>query len=202
MKEFWNQRYGAKEYAYGVEPNLFLKEELERIKPGKALFPAEGEGRNAVFAAKLGWEVFAFDISESGKLKAEKLAGLEGVSLDYQVGTLEEMNYEKESFDLIVLIFAHFPKPIRSLIHAGLLELLKPGGLVILEGFSKAHLAFSTANPKAGGPKEISMLFSREELMEDFASLQEISLDEIEVFLSEGEFHQGQSSVIRMIGQK
>lgn len=202
MKEFWNQRYGAKEYAYGVEPNQFLKEELERIKPGKALFPAEGEGRNAVFAAKLGWEVFAFDISESGKLKAEKLAGLEGVSLDYQVGTLEEMNYEKESFDLIVLIFAHFPKPIRSLIHAGLLELLKPGGLVILEGFSKAHLAFSTANPKAGGPKEISMLFSREELMEDFASLQEISLDEIEVFLSEGEFHQGQSSVIRMIGQK
>lgn len=202
MKEFWNQRYGAKEYAYGVEPNQFLKEELERIKPGKALFPAEGEGRNAVFAAKLGWEVFAFDISESGKMKAEKLAGLEGVSLDYQVGTLEEMNYEKESFDLIVLIFAHFPKPIRSLIHAGLLELLKPGGLVILEGFSKAHLAFSTANPKAGGPKEISMLFSREELMEDFASLQEISLDEIEVFLSEGEFHQGQSSVIRMIGQK
>ncbi|SHO62705.1 class I SAM-dependent methyltransferase [Algoriphagus zhangzhouensis] len=202
MKEFWNQRYGAKEYAYGVEPNQFLKEELERIKPGKALFPAEGEGRNAVFAAKLGWEVFAFDISESGKLKAEKLAGLEGVSLDYQVGTLEEMNYEKESFDLIVLIFAHFPKPIRSLIHAGLLELLKPGGLVILECFSKAHLAFSTANPKAGGPKEISMLFSREELMEDFASLQEISLDEIEVFLSEGEFHQGQSSVIRMIGQK
>lgn len=202
MKEFWNQRYGAKEYAYGVEPNQFLKEELERIKPGKALFPAEGEGRNAVFAAKLGWEVFAFDISESGKLKAEKLAGLEGVSLDYQVGTLEEMNYEKESFDLIVLIFAHFPKPIRSLIHAGLLELLKPGGLVILEGFSKDHLAFSTANPKAGGPKEISMLYSREELMEDFASLQEISLDEIEVFLSEGEFHQGQSSVIRMIGQK
>lgn len=202
MKEFWNQRYGAKEYAYGVEPNQFLKEELERIKPGKALFPAEGEGRNAVFAAKLGWEVFAFDISESGKMKAEKLAGLEGVSLDYQVGTLEEMNYEKESFDLIVLIFAHFPKPVRSLIHAGLLELLKPGGMLILEGFSKAHLAFSTANPKAGGPKEISMLFSREELMEDFASLKEISLDEIEVFLSEGEFHQGQSSVIRMVGQK
>jgi len=202
MKEFWDQRYGAKEYAYGVEPNQFLKEELERIKPGKVLFPAEGEGRNAVFAAKLGWEVSAFDISESGKMKAEKLAGLKGVSLDYQIGSLEEMNYEKESFDLIVLIFAHFPKPIRSLIHAGLLELLKPGGMVILEGFSKAHLAFSTANPKAGGPKEISMLFSRDELMDDFASLKEISLDEIEVFLSEGEFHQGQSSVIRMIGQK
>ncbi|WP_268034713.1 class I SAM-dependent methyltransferase [Algoriphagus sp. PAP.12] len=202
MKEFWDQRYGAEEYAYGVEPNQFLKEELERIKPGKALFPAEGEGRNAVFAAKLGWEVSAFDISESGKMKAEKLAGLKGVSLDYQIGTLEDMNYEKESFDLIVLIFAHFPKPIRSLIHAGLLELLKPGGMVILEGFSKAHLAFSTANPKAGGPKEISMLFSKEELMEEFSSLHQISLDEIEVYLKEGEFHQGQSSVIRMIGQK
>lgn len=202
MKEFWDQRYGAEEYAYGVEPNQFLKEELERIKPGKALFPAEGEGRNAVFAAKLGWEVSAFDISESGKMKAEKLAGLKGVSLDYQIGTLEDMNYEKESFDLIVLIFAHFPKPIRSLIHAGLLELLKPGGMVILEGFSKAHLAFSTANPKAGGPKEISMLFSKEELMEEFSSLHQISLDEIEVYLNEGKFHQGQSSVIRMIGQK
>src|SRR5215510_10066513 len=105
----WEDRFSEKEYAYGEEPNEYLKEQLIKLTPGAILFPAEGEGRNAVFAAKLGWSVSAFDISSEGKKKALKLAELNKVNIDYQVGELNSLNYHKEQFDAIALIYAHFP---------------------------------------------------------------------------------------------
>ena len=63
MKDFWNERYGAPEYAYGTEPNVFFKQELDGLKPGRLLLPAEGEGRNGVYAAEKGWSVSAYDWS-------------------------------------------------------------------------------------------------------------------------------------------
>ncbi len=202
MKEFWNQRYSVEAYAYGTEPNEFYREIINKLKPGKALFPAEGEGRNAVFAASSGWEVAAFDQSEEGKVKAEKLAKSRGVSIDYRVGTLPELSYEYESFDLVVLIFAHFPPSIRSFMHSQLLALLKPGGLVVMEAFSKDHLQYNSINPKAGGPKDLVMLYSDDELMQDFGNLETIVKEEKIVSLEEGEFHVGESAVIRFVGEK
>ncbi|MDF2158549.1 class I SAM-dependent methyltransferase [Algoriphagus sp. CAU 1675] len=202
MKEFWNERYSAEAYAYGTEPNEFYREIIRNLEPGKVLFPAEGEGRNAVFAATLGWDVAAFDLSEEGKAKAEKLAESKGVNIDYRVGTLPELSYEDESFDVVVLIFAHFPPSIRSFMHSQLLALLKPGGLLVLEAFSKDHLQYNSKNPKAGGPKDLAMLYSEEELMQDFGGLEVIVKEEKIVALEEGEFHVGESSVIRFVGKK
>jgi 2-polyprenyl-3-methyl-5-hydroxy-6-metoxy-1,4-benzoquinol methylase len=110
----WNERYSQEEFAYGEEPNNYLKEQLVKLPVGSILFPAEGEGRNAVFAAKLGWKVSAFDISQEGKNKAIKLAEKNHVSLDYQVGELEKLNFEGEQFDAISLSYAHFPANIKS----------------------------------------------------------------------------------------
>jgi 2-polyprenyl-3-methyl-5-hydroxy-6-metoxy-1,4-benzoquinol methylase len=108
MQDFWNIRYNQKEYAYGTQANQFLKEQIKNLKPGKALFPAEGEGRNATYAAQLGWEVEAFDLSIEGKNKAENLAKHRNVLINYTVGDLENIHFEPNQFDLIVLIFAHF----------------------------------------------------------------------------------------------
>lgn len=202
MKEFWDERYAAEEYVYGKEANLFLQAQLVDLSPGKALFAAEGEGRNAVFAATLGWNVSAFDISESAKVKADRLAREKGAALDYRVGTLDQLDFEENSFDLVVLIFAHFPASLRAGIHRRLVELLKPGGIVILEAFSKKHLQFNSKNPKAGGPKEVSMLFSQSELEVDFKGLSQLVFEEKELFLEEGAYHVGQSAVIRMLGKK
>jgi hypothetical protein len=94
-KEFWNQRYSEKEYSYGIEPNQFFKEQITPFKVGTILLPAEGEGRNAVYAAKLGWEVVAFDISEEGKKKALQLATLNNVSIDYHIPLLTNLNLRK-----------------------------------------------------------------------------------------------------------
>ena len=113
----WNERYSQEAFAYGEAPNHYLKEQLIKLPVGSILFPAEGEGRNAVFAATSGWQVSAFDISQEGKNKALKLADKNQVSIDYQVGALDVLNYEPEQFDAIALIYAHFPANIKSAYH-------------------------------------------------------------------------------------
>ena len=111
----WNERYSSDDFAYGTTPNQFFKNEIEKLSIGTILFPAEGEGQNAVFAASLGWHTF--DISVEGKNKAMRLAETCNISIDYQVGLLENMNYHAEQFDVIALIYAHFPAGIKSKYH-------------------------------------------------------------------------------------
>jgi 2-polyprenyl-3-methyl-5-hydroxy-6-metoxy-1,4-benzoquinol methylase len=198
----WNERYSQEEFAYGEEPNNYLKEQLVKLPVGSILFPAEGEGRNAVFAAKLGWKVSAFDISQEGKNKAIKLAEKNNVSLDYQVGELEKLNFEAEQFDAIALIYAHFPANIKSIYHQKFDALLKKNGTIIFESFSKKHLAYVTANEKVGGPKDIDSLFSIEEIKADFPNYTFVELAEQDIELNEGLYHNGIGSVIRFVGRK
>lgn len=198
----WNDRYSSEEFAYGEDPNNYLKEQLEKLNPGAILFPAEGEGRNAIFAAKSGWKVSAFDISEEGKNKALKLAAANNVSIDYQVGEFETLDFQKEQFDTIALIYAHFPAEIKSAIHKQLDKLLRKNGIVIFEAFSKKHLEYLAVNEKVGGPKDIESLFSIEEIQGDFSNYEIIILEEKEIELNEGLFHNGKGSVIRFVGKK
>lgn len=200
--ERWNDRYNNEEFAYGEEPNNYLKEQLEKLTPETILFPAEGEGRNAVFAAKLGWEVSAFDISGEGKNKALKLAATNNVAIDYQVGELDSLNYHTEQFDAIALIYAHFPAEIKSTIHKALDQYLKKGGFIIFEAFSKKHLEYLAKNDKVGGPKDIESLFSIKEIQSDFPNYEFFELEEKEIELNEGVFHNGKGSVIRFVGRK
>jgi hypothetical protein len=198
----WNERFSKEEFAYGEQPNNYLKEQLEKLVPGTILFPAEGEGRNAVFAAGLGWTVSAFDISAAGKKKALRLAAARNVKIDYQVGELQGLNYKPGQFDAIGLIYAHFPANIKSSIHKTLDNYLRKGGTVIFEAFSKRHIEYNAANEKVGGPTDIRMLFSIAEIKSDFANYEVIELEEKEIELSEGLFHNGKGSVIRFVGRK
>lgn len=200
--ERWNDRYSNEEFAYGEEPNNFFKEQIEKLNAGTILFPAEGEGRNAIYAAKLGWEVAAFDISEEGKNKALKLAEANNVTIDYKVGELETLNYQQEQFDAIALIYAHFPAEIKSYLHKTLETYLRKGGIIIFEAFSKKHLEYLAVNDKVGGPKDIESLFSIEEIKADFPNYEIIQLEETEIELNEGLFHNGKGSVIRFVGKK
>ena len=197
MNNFWNERYSTKNYVYGTEPNQFLKQELEKLLPGKILLPAEGEGRNAVFAAKLGWQVTAFDSSSEGKKKAEKLALLNNVTIDYQIKDYEEFKTKTGKFDCIALIYAHMPPHKRNEYHKKLASFLKPGGTLIMEGFSKKQI-----NRETGGPRNAEMLFSEEELQNDFESFAKLIIKETDVELDEGRSHRGTASVIQILGIK
>lgn len=197
MNNFWNDRYSTEEYVYGVEPNKFVKENLDKLSPGEILFPAEGEGRNAVYAAKRDWKVTAFDPSIEGKKKALLLAEKNGVKIDYLIDSYETVSFEEERFDCIVLVFAHMHPLKRREYHQKLAKFLKPGGKLILEGFSKKQI-----ENNSGGPRDIDMLFSEKELAEDFSSLSEVQITETDTNLDEGSFHQGKASVIRLTGTK
>ena len=198
MKEFWNERYGQEEYAYGTSTNKFFKEQLDSYQPkGNILMPAEGEGRNAVYAAKTGLSVTAFDMSEEARNKAIKLAKANQVELNYLTGTMEQIDLAPDSFDAVGLVFAHFPAILRESYHTQFCKLLRPGGLIILEGFSKNQLKYPS-----GGPRNLDMLFSLEEIQNDFKELNLLVLEENEIELNEGRYHIGPASVVRFIGQK
>lgn len=198
MKQFWNERYTEDTFTYGKAPNEFLKENIHLLPKGNILFVAEGEGRNAVFAAKNGFKVCAFDYSESGQQKALLLAKENGVTIDYLVADVLELPYEKESFDALVFIFAHFPTEIRKEAHLKLLELLKPGGKILSEAFGKEQLNYTS-----GGPKDIDMLFSEEEVKNEFPNVRYEHLSTDKIVLNEGLYHQGEGVVVvQFIGTK
>ncbi len=203
MKEMWDDRYASEGYAYGTDPNIFFKETLKRFNiKGKLLLPAEGEGRNAVYAATQGLEVFAFDISNSGKEKALQLAEKANVNINYGVGDFFDLTFLKEKFDAAALIYAHFSPSLLSEYHKKIGELIRPGGFIILEGFSKGHLPLRKINPNVGGPDKEEMLFSMDSIRNDFSAFEIIQLEEVEIELAEGKYHNGVGKVIRFIGKK
>ncbi|HRN92331.1 MAG TPA: class I SAM-dependent methyltransferase [Ferruginibacter sp.] len=198
----WDERYSRESFAYGEQPNEYLKRQLVHFTPGTILFPAEGEGRNAVYAAGVGWEVSAFDISTEGQKKAMQLAQKYNVAIDYRVGTLDNLPYTMEQFDAIALIYAHFPPAIKESYHQAFHRYLKKGGVIIFEAFSKTHLEYIPRNEKVGGPKDLDSLFSIEEINHYFPGFEIRELVETEIELAEGVFHNGTGSVIRFVGVK
>ena len=202
MNPNWDERYSDKTFAYGKAPNQFFKEWLLKFTPGHILMPADGEGRNGVFAAAKGWQVTCTDLSVEGKQKAMQLAGSLGVTIDYFVGDMAQLSFQEESFDAIGLIYAHFSADKKIAIHHQLAAYLKPGGLVIFEAFSKENLARREKDPAVGGPRDLGMLFSKSEIMDSFTGFEVLYLEEEEVELHEGKFHNGLGSVIHFVGRK
>ena len=197
MTNMWDQRFGEQGYAYGDKGNAFMADCLRQLKTGKALFPAEGEGRNAVHAAAAGWEAVAYDPSVEGKKKALMLCERHDVTLDYHLAGHQDFTERESSFDLLVLVFAHVPVEMRRPLHQKLWRLVKPGGHLILEGFSKDQLGLSS-----GGPKELSMLFEKSEVQNDFSSVQWLVAEEGPIELDEGKYHQGLAHTLRLFGTK
>jgi len=198
MKNRWNERFSETSYAYGIKPNQFLKEIMQSMNPGKILFLAEGEGRNAVYAASLGWEVEALDYCEAGKVKAEKLAVEQNVEINYLIEDLSDFKPEPNYYDAIALIYMHIDdKMLQSSIHKKVIKALKPGGKIIFEAFEKEQIKYSS-----GGPKEEELLFSLEDIVDDFIDLNFEILSKELISLDEGKYHQGTASVIRFVGSK
>jgi len=201
-REFWDARYAQEDWAYGTEPNRFLRAVLTELRPtGSALFPAEGEGRNAVFAAQSGLSVTAVDVSGEGRQKALRLARQRGVRIHYRVADFGDLEFPPAAFDLIALIFAHFPQDRRREYHRRLAQLLAPGGALVLEGFSRDHRGHQRTNPTAGGPPDPALLFDEETIRTDFGSLLVDRLSTEVVELDEGRYHRGAASVVRLVAR-
>jgi SAM-dependent methyltransferase len=197
MNSFWNERYGGKDFVYGETPNVYFAEMLSTLSPGSIILPCDGEGRNAVHAAKQGWEVMAFDLSEAGKAKANHLALKYGVDIDFQIKDAALALYPNECADVVAIIYTHLPPEVRTKLNRSVIKWLKPGGKVILETFCPEQLKNSS-----GGPKDIDMLNTKEILLEDFKALRIDYLEYEHIVLNEGKFHEGPADVIRMVATK
>ena len=197
--ERWEARFSEPGYLFGTEPNAFLKSKAGLLKPGqKVLSIADGEGRNGVFLAGLGLDVLAIDISPTALAKSQALAKARGVTLRTELADLETWPWPVEAFDVIVGIFFQFlPPALRARVFDGIKRALKPGGLLLIEGYGLGQLKYKT-----GGPSEPERLYTRPMLQDAFADLASLEIEEYDSALSEGDRHKGMSALIDLVGRK
>lgn len=198
MKDFWNERYSEEGFAYGKQPNDFLKEHFQKIpNGGSVLCLSEGEGRNAVFLSGQGFKVTAVDISEVGMNKAKAWAKNENLEIQIVVADLKDYDFGNAKWDAIVSIFAHLPPELRKEIHSKVEKGLKPGGLLLLEAYRPEQLAKGT-----GGPSKIEMMMNLEILKKELPALAPLLQIETERDIHEGKYHNGPSRVVQFIGKR
>jgi SAM-dependent methyltransferase len=197
--ERWETRYAPAEYAFGKAPNYFLAACRPLLPPaGRALAVADGEGRNGVWLAEQGLDVVSLDFSPTGQRKARALAAERGVHVTFVQADVHSWDYPAAAFDVVVEIFTQFSPPAeRARKWAGMRRALKPGGLLILQGYTPKQLDYGT-----GGPKEIENLYSRALLEEAFGDFRDLAIVEEERELHEGSSHGGMSAVIGLTGRK
>ncbi|MGZ3421002.1 MAG: class I SAM-dependent methyltransferase [Polyangiales bacterium] len=195
-ENFWNERYRGDEYAYGTEPNDFLREHATAIPEGRVLSLGDGEGRNGVFLATLGHRVTAIDLASEGLRKAERLAAERGVSITTIQGDLATWPFPERAFEGIVAIFCHLPESVRRRAHREAVRALVPGGVFLLEAYTPAQLAFTS-----GGPKDPALLYRLDALREDLAGLDFEIAREIERDVHEGPFHTGRAATVQIVAR-
>lgn len=193
---FWDERFEAEHYVFGTEPNAFLRREAHRIPPAsRVLAVADGEGRNGVFLAGFGHDVVATDFSSRGMAKARRLAAEKGVKLQTELVDLADYDWSAGDFDAIAAIFIQFADPaFRAEIFEGFAKALKPGGILLLEGYRPEQLEYGT-----GGPKVEEKLYTEEMLRQAFADWDIQMLNAYDAEVDEGPGHAGMSALIDLI---
>lgn len=197
--EFWNSRFSSESYIFGTHPAAFLADNAHHIPPrSHVLVPADGEGRNSVFLASLGHQVVATDIADKGIAKARRLADSRGVSVEFRQLDLDGWHWPEAQFDAVVAVFIQFAPPaFRDEIFAGMKRAVRPGGLVLLHGYTPKQLEYRT-----GGPPVVEQLYTEQLLRTAFADYEIVRLDAYERDLDEGDGHRGRSAIIDLIARR
>lgn len=199
VREFWDEAYAENDYIFGTEPNQFLARCVDLLESGKhALALADGEGRNGVWLAQRGLKVHSIDFSANALHKARQLARLQGVAITFEEADLMSWNWPVEQYDLVAAIFIQFTPPAqREELFRHIKSTLKPGGLLLMEGYTPKQLDYKT-----GGPSNVDFLYTETLLQEAFGDWEILELREYESFLTEGTRHYGQSALIDLVARK
>jgi len=197
--ERWETRFSGEHYLFGTEPNVFLKSHAHRHeKGGRILAVADGEGRNSVWLAEQGFDVHAIEFSPRALAKARKLAAERRVTVNFEQADLRDWHWPRDAYDGIAAIFIQFAPPaFRQRIFQGMRQATKPGGLVLIQGYSPKQLQY-----KNGGPSQIEHLYTTETMREAFGDWDIIALREHESELREGSHHVGVSGLLDLVARK
>ncbi|TCV84688.1 class I SAM-dependent methyltransferase [Sulfurirhabdus autotrophica] len=199
MREVWDSHYDSESYIFGTEPNVFLAAQKPLLKACQhVLAVADGEGRNGVWLAQQGLDVLSVDISPIGQAKAKKLAAEKAVDIQFEEANLLSWDWGKARFDVIVAIFIQFvSQEDRTKMFQHIKQALKPGGLLILQGYTPKQLEYKT-----GGPGQVENLYTPKMLQDYFADMEILHLQEHEEFIAEGTKHHGMSALVDMVARK
>lgn len=195
----WNRRFNQADYLFGTQPNAWLREQAHHWQPGqRVLCVADGEGRNSVWLAQQGLRVDAFDIAEVGVAKARRLAASHAVTVKYSVSDCETFAWPLAAYDGVAAIFVQFADPAqRARLFAHMVACLRPGGTLLLQGYTPRQLNYRT-----GGPPVASHLYTADLLREAFSDLEIISLRDYEADVNEGTGHSGKSALIGLVARR
>ncbi len=196
---FWDERYQGEAYLFGEAPNAFLAAQAHRLRPGmSALAVADGEGRNGVWLAQQGLDVLSVDSSPVAQAKAARLAEARGTTLRLEEVDLASWAWPEGQFDVVAAIFIQFAGPdLRDQIFAGLKQALKPGGLLLLEGYRPEQIAYGT-----GGPRVPENLYTEAMLRAAFSDFEILELSAYDAVIEEGAGHSGQSALIDLVARR
>lgn len=199
MTSIWDERYASEDYLFGTEPNEFLVSQLDLLKPGMScLAVADGEGRNGVWLAQQGLRVLSVEASAVALDKAKKLARQRGVAIDFEQADVAHWQWGENRFDAVAAIFIQFAPPaLREQIFAGIKRCLKPGGLLLLQGYTPRQLEYKT-----GGPPAAENMYTLELLHNAFGDMEIMHLREHDGHIGEGTGHSGMSALIDLVARK
>jgi SAM-dependent methyltransferase len=197
MKDFWNKRYQDTDFVYGTQPNVYFKEQINLLKPGSLILPADGEGRNAVYAASKGWDVTAVDYSKEGRDKALQLANAKSVKIQYHLSDLSVFDFPVVTYDAVAFIYVHLPRSIIETVYQNVINSLKKGATVIVEVYSINQLGRDS-----GGPQDERVLYTKNRLKELLSGTEIQFLEEQEIELNEGKYHNGKAMVLRALATR
>jgi len=198
-RDFWNQRFAREDYLFGTAPNCFLASQRYRLVPGMhALSVADGEGRNSVWLAEQGLEVTAVEFSPAAVEKAKRLAEERAVAPRFDVADVFAWEWPRGGFDIVAAIFIQFVAPgEREALFAKMMQALKPGGHLLLQGYTPKQLEYRT-----GGPPHVENLYTEALLRQAFADFEIVELREHEDELAEGDGHCGRSALIDLVARR
>lgn len=198
MTADWDARYAETGWAFGTEPNDFLRDEAHALPArGRVLCLAEGEGRNAVWLAEQGHHVTGVDSAGVGLAKAHALAAQRGVAIETVVADLATYDLGEATWDAIVSIFAHVPLDVRRRVHAAIPRALRPGGVLLLEAYRPQQLQQGT-----GGPPDDARMMDLARLRDELGALEWTLAREVTREVVEGRFHTGLAHTVQLIARR
>ncbi|SNX28537.1 Methyltransferase domain-containing protein [Polynucleobacter meluiroseus] len=198
--QFWNERYAKEEFIFGKAPNEYLVEQASQyLQPeSKVLCIADGEGRNGVWLARQGMRVTSFDVSDIAISKAKQLAQENQVTIECVLSDVDSFAWPENTYDAIIAIFIQFADPaMRGRIFQSIERALKPGGWLILQGYTPKQLEYKT-----GGPADIAHLYTENAMQAAFQNFNILDLCSYEKELSEGSRHSGMSALLGLVARK
>lgn len=197
-KEKWNERFSEEEYVYGEIVNEFIRENSSLFAAqAKVGCFAEGEGRNAIYLASLGYEVTAYDQSENGLEKTRKLAEKHQVNVGTISMDLTKEKADTNQFDAAIMVFGHVPKPSQHFFIENIINSVKPGGHILFEVYSEDQLAYKT-----GGPPFVENLYDPASVLDWIKSYKCLHFYYGDAVRNEGTKHTGLGSVIQVAIRK